>query len=478
MLRVILIAAALSAPGACAAQVDLADSQHTMQSGLDPASFAAGQAVLEARLALKPITGKAKNVVLFIGDGMGISTLTAGRIHAGQKLGKPGEGHVLAMETLPHSALIKTYNTNLQVPDSAGTASAMLTGTKTKAGVINIAPHVPTGVCADALKAPLPSLAQQAAKAGLATGVVTTARLTHATPAVMYAHASDRDWEGPGDVPAAMRSEGCTSIAEQLIYGDHGLDIAMGGGARAFESINVEGDWRGEIVSTSLEMQQAGKGTPLLGLFSSSHMPYTRNRTAQTTAPTLAQMTRTAIARLNGNKAGYFLMVEAGRIDHGHHAGKAELALDDTVAFDAAVAAALDLVDLNETLVLVTADHSHVFTMAGYPARGNPILGVVKSVDDTGAPRSEAYLAPDGKPYTTLGYHNGPGANEGVRDPRTRPGEVLHQVAAIEAYSETHGGEDVALLAGGPSAYLIGGVMEQHVIYHIMHHALQLETAP
>lgn len=441
----------------------------------DTASFAAGKAAFEERMALAANTGKAKNVILFIGDGMGISTLTAARIHAGQKLGKPGEEHVLAMERLPYAALIKTYNTNLQVPDSAGTATAMVTGEKTKAGVINIAASVPAQVCAAALKAPLTSIAQQAASAGLATGVVSTARITHATPAVMYAHSSNRDWEGPGDVPPAIRAEGCTSIAEQLMETDeHGLDVLLGGGARAFKDLDIDTAWPGTLVRTADEMLSAGPKAPLLGLFSSSHMPYTRQRTAETTAPTLTQMTRTAIERLSSDADGYFLMVEAGRIDHGHHAGKAELALDDAVAFDAAIAATLETVNLKETLVLVTADHSHVFTMAGYPARGNPILGVVKSIDDNGMPQADAYLAPDGKPYTTLGYHNGPGATKGVRDPRTKPGEVVNQVAAIASYSETHGGEDVALLAAGPGAYLVGGVLEQHVIYHLMHHALRL----
>lgn len=452
--------------------LDSASLAISVPSG-DPTTFAAGKAALQNRMVVAANTGKAKNVILFIGDGMGIATLTAARIHAGQKRGQTGEEHVMAMETLPHSALIKTYNTNLQVPDSAGTASAMLTGAKTKAGVINIAAHVPRQVCAAALDAQMTSLAKQASDAGLATGVVSTARITHATPAVMFAHSADRNWEGQSDMPADMRAEGCTSIAEQLIYGDHGLDVAMGGGARAFG--DILGDWKGELVTTADEMDAASADGPLLGLFSPSHMPYTRLTTAETTAPTLEAMTRTAITRLRGDEDGYFLMVEAGRIDHGHHAGQAELALDDTLAFDAAVEAALDMVDLKDTLVLITADHSHVLSMAGYPVRGNPILGVVTSVDDSGAPAAEAYLADDGQPYTTLGYHNGPGVKNGVRDPRTRPGEVIHQTAAIPSYSESHGGEDVALFAAGPGAYLVGGVLEQHVIYHLMHHALRLE---
>ena len=113
-------------------------------------------------------------------------------------------------------------------------------------------------------------------------------------------------------------------------------------------------------------------------------------------------MTAKAIDVLSQNDQGFVLMVEAGRIDHAHHAGNAYRALEDTVALDAAVQAAYDKVDPEETLIIVTADHSHVFTIAGYPERNNPILGIAGTADD-------------GKPYTTLGYMNGPGAVAGER---------------------------------------------------------------
>ena len=163
------------------------------------------------------------------------------------------------------------------------------------------------------------------------------------------------------------------------------------------------------------------------------------------------------------------------------HAGRAELALDEGVALDEAIAATLSKVDLSETLIIVTADHSHVFTIAGYPSRGNPILGTVKGNDDTGHPNGENVLGTDDQPYTTLGYQNGPGAVEGIRNPDTRPGEVIVQKAAIptgyvsngeQRHSETHAGEDVPVFAIGPSSDLVSGVMEQNVIYHIMREAM------
>ena len=98
--------------------------------------------------------GAARNIILFIGDGMGVSTVTAARIFDGQAQGMSGEEHLLAFEMFPHVALVKTYNTNQQVPDSAGTATAIMTGHKSRAGVINIGPQAHRRNCAEALEYP------------------------------------------------------------------------------------------------------------------------------------------------------------------------------------------------------------------------------------------------------------------------------------------------------------------------------------
>ena len=150
----------------------------------------------------------------------------------------------------------------------------------------------------------------------------------------------------------------------------------------------------------------------------------------------------------------------------------------ETQAFSRAVAAALELVDLRETLVLVTADHSHVFAMGGYATRGNPILGLVVKNDETGEPRSGPDLDVDGVPYTTVGYLNGPGA---VREiprpvPETGIGAIYQSTVPVFSvdrecvtnYDETHGGEDVALYATGVGAHRAAGVIEQERIFDIM----------
>jgi alkaline phosphatase len=160
--------------------------------------------------------------------------------------------------------------------------------------------------------------------------------------------------------------------------------------------------------------------------------------------------------------------VEGGRIDHAHHAGNAYRALHDLLAFDAAVDTARRMTDAADTLILVTADHSHTLTISGYPRRGNPILGKVETPLGTQATDAE------GRPYTTLGYANGPGHQTPLPD--LTGIDTTHtdyrQLATVPLDSETHGGEDVAAYADGPGAQGVGGVMEQNRLFDVMHAAL------
>lgn len=440
-------------------------------------------------------TRQAKNVILFIGDGMGVSTVTAARIYDGQSQGGQGEENLLSFERFPQLALVKTYNTNQQVPDSAGTASAMNTGVKTRAGVIGVGPAAHLGNCAEGQANILPSAAEQLAERGKAIGIVTTTRITHATPAAVYGHLPDRDWEADGDIPEDQRAAGCVDFASQLT--NFPFAVALGGGSSMFMGKDLGGKridpaadlptaWAarsgGRYVTNRAAMQAApNDGKPLFGLFSKSHMTYMLDRTPDTGEPTLSEMTSTAIDRLQSDPDGYFLMVEGGRIDHGHHAGKAGYALSEAQEFARAVQVAMDKVDLSNTLILVTADHSHVFTIAGYPTRGNPILGLAQGNDGSGEPTGKPIMATDGHPYTTLGYQNGPGATPGEARgaPSTGPKAVQQALVPTGSVfdgshnlSETHGGEDVALYAIGPGSEAANGVIEQNRIYHIIMRAL------
>ncbi len=468
----------------------------------DDSYFAAARADLETRLAVRPNTSRARNVILFVGDGMGISTLTAARIYQGQQTGVDGESTWTAMDRLPFSALVKTYAHDAQVPDSAPTATAMTTGVKTRNDIIGLDQTAELNDCPGSRGREVTTLFEQAEDAGLATGIVSTARITHATPAATYAHTANRNWENDAAMPAEARAAGCIDIARQLVEWDHGdgFEVILGGGRAQFlpsgatdpeepAQHGVRGDNR-DLTAEWLARHADGAyvwnrqqfdafdatRTPrLLGLFERDHMRFEAQRASDVAGePSLTEMTLKAIEVLERDSKGYVLMVEAGRIDHAHHLGLAGLALEDTVELDRAVRAVVDRVDPGDTLIIVTADHSHNLTIAGYPQRGNPILGRVVDIE------GRESQGTDGLPYTTLSYANGPGAGSGPRrDPAGSDTTALDylQPALVPLPSASHGGEDVAVRASGPWAHLLQGTIEQNLIYHVMAYALTLHAA-
>ena len=470
--------------------------------------------------------GSAKNIILFVGDGMGVSTVTAARILDGQQKGGLGEENSLSFDRFPFVGLSKTYNVDAQTPDSAGTMTAMISGIKTDAGTLGVDEDVIRGDCASIAGNQVFTALELAEIAGLSTGIVTTARVTHATPAATYAKSPERDWEDNSTLPAEALAAGCEDIASQLInfkanlkskYSSaaiDGIEVVMGGGRRHFlpnlESANssdaeseIEGDrtdgrnlveeWASLNPSgVYIDSQQGfdkldtSSTEQLFALFNESHMRYAADRHNDIAGePSLSAMTVKAIEILDNNPAGFLLVVESGRIDHGHHAGSAYAALEDTIEFSRAVQSAVDKTHAEETLIIVTADHSHVFTMAGYPKRGNPILGKVINVGS-----DKPALAADGMPYTTLGYanglgyrdlsdqtnadhsyHNGPLAGRQDLSKVDTETAGFHQEALVPRKSETHGGEDVAIYAQGPGAHLVTGTNEQSIIFHVINYA-------
>jgi alkaline phosphatase len=402
---------------------------------------------------------RAKNVILFVGDGMGISTITASRIFEGQKVKNltKGEENLLFFENpdnFPNAALSRTYSVNQQVSDSAPTMTAMVTGVKNNDGALSVVAAATKNTDAtDAQK--LKTILEQAKERGMSVGVVTTARVTHATPGACYAHTTNRNWENdnPADTTTGRPAGKTTKdIAAQVLDANGGksLDVVLGGG-RANFMLSTQADpeyplinglrtatgrdliaewkrlpnrvWnlstgtvntatfavndRSKYVWKKSDFDQvtAANTDRLLGLFEPSHVQYEADRDQDASGePSLKEMTVKAIEILSKNRNGYFLMVEGGRIDHAHHSGNAYRALVDTVAFSQAIEGAARSVG-SDTLMVVTADHSHVFTIAGYPVRGNPILGLV----NTGTSASTLTKDLLGLPYTTLGYANGPG---------------------------------------------------------------------
>lgn len=461
--------------------------------------YRAGAARAAANGAMR---GRAKNVILFLGDGMSLPTVAAARILEGQRRHASGEENALAFERFPYTALSKTYNTDFQTPDSAGTMTAIATGAKTRLGVIGVGQGALRGDCASARGNALLSIVELAESAGLATGIVTTTRITHATPASVYAHVPDRNWEDDAHLPAAARAAGCSDIASQLVgtpFGD-GPEVVFGGGRARFQPTSVRdpeygdqaglrldgrdlvAEWRqqhpeGRYVWNAQQLAAAAGAPRVLGLFEPSHLLYDadRLRAGNANEPSLADLTRAALGTLQRGGKGFVLVVEGGRIDLAHHAGNARRALEETIAFSDAIRAADELAG-DDTLVLVTADHAHTMHFAGYPQRGNPILGKVRGFSGEDAGSSAWAVDRNGLPYTTLGYANGPGS----MDPSTTRGgrpdltnvdtEALDylQEAHVPMSAETHGGEDVGIWARGPGAEAVRGTVEENVIYHLL----------
>nr|DBA26295.1 TPA: hypothetical protein GDO54_010576 [Pyxicephalus adspersus] len=423
---------------------------------------------------------------------MGVTTITAARIYQGQLAKQPGEENILEMEKFPYVALSKTYNVDAQVPDSAGTGTAYLCGVKTNSGMLGVSAAAQHGICTSANGNEVTSILHRARQAGKSVGVVTTTRVQHASPAATYAHIVDRDWYSDSQMTQSMIDSGCKDIAYQLVHNTD-INVILGGG-RVYMSAQGTPDPEYPTSSSSrgvrrdmqnltdiwLSKRQNAKYVwnkdqfnavdpantdYLMGLFEPKDMNYELRRNTSAD-PSLAEMTEKAIRILSKNPKGFFLFVE-DKIDHGHHDTNAKNSLTEAVEFDKAIQKAGLMTSETDTLTIVTADHSHVFTFGGYPDRGNSILGKASST------------ASDRLPYTSVLYGNGPGfkITNGTRENITGvdiEGDYRQQTA-VPLSSETHGGEDVAIMAKGPHAHLFHGIHEQSYIPHVMAYAACLE---
>ncbi|CAF2891681.1 unnamed protein product [Rotaria sp. Silwood2] len=474
---------------------------------------------IEQSLARKENTRVAKNVILFLGDGMGISTVTAGRIRKGQINGQLGEDYLTEMEQLAHLGLSKTYNIDHQTPDSAATATAYLCGVKAQLGTVGVDGRAKRSDCPSSIGTHVDSILDWAQKGGKffffdltisvlislfegkKVGIITTARITHATPAAAYAHIPERNWESfdNRNFNASHSAQGCQDIAHQLVIRNPPIDLVLGGGRQFFyptttfdvEYPTIRGSrvdnrslidefWKGKYIWKMSQMNEfeLGSSQPLLGLFEPSHMRYEFNRSqSNDDEPSLSRMTEFAIKHFLKFDQGFFLLVEGGRIDHGHHDTKPRNALDEFVEFDNAVGQAKKVLQnqgvLDDSLIVVTADHSHVFTIGAYSSRGSNILGFgslenmnVSDIDDL--------------PVNIIAYGNGPESKSSrnatyLYSLNTNSTDYLAP-AALPMRAETHGGEDVPVYAHGSWSHLFIGTFEQHTIAYKMAYAACLGT--
>ncbi|KAM3955472.1 membrane-bound alkaline phosphatase-like [Aphomia sociella] len=434
---------------------------------------------------------------MFLGDGMSVPTLAAARTLLGQREGRTGEEAQLSFEGFPTLGLAKTYCVDQQIPDSACTATAYLCGVKNNYGTIGVTGEVQRRDCTASLDESrhVASIAEWALQDGRDVGIVTTTRITHASPAGAYAKVADRRWEND----ARVAEDGhdpliCRDIAHQLVhmYPGNQFKVILGGGRREFrpnttrdeentrgsrtDGRNLIDEWMQvresqnvsyEYVWNREQLFNLTEPLPeyLLGLFEGSHMQYHMEANV-TMEPTLTELTEIAIRSLSRNEKGFFLFVESGRIDHAHHGNFAHLALDETIQMHFAVQRATELLSEEDTLIVVTADHAHVMTINGYTNRGGSIIG------------RSGQRGNDGIHYMTLSYANGPGARPHVDGARvdvtqdTDFGDLRWRShAEVPQDEETHGGDDVAVFALGPHHEMFTGLYEQSRIPHLMAYA-------
>lgn len=265
-----------------------------------------------------------RNIVLLIGDGLGVSQISAAATANHNKL---------FMEQLPVVGLNKTYSASAYITDSGAAGTAIATGHKTKNQSI--------GVNADGQ--PVQSILELAEANGYATGLVSTSKITHATPAAFIAHEKDRNsYE-------AIAADFLDTDIEVFIGGGEGDFAARKDGQNLVETLQA----RDYTIACSIEQVQNSKGEKLAGLLNEGHLPRYSER-----GEMLVPATEKALEMLSANKKGFFLMVEASQIDWGGHENSARYVIEETLDFDRAVGKALEFaVKDGHTLVIVTSDH-------------------------------------------------------------------------------------------------------------------------
>ncbi|MER7786826.1 alkaline phosphatase [Streptomyces sp. NPDC097640] len=425
------------------------------------AAAGASDSKTQAENAIKG--GKAKNVILLIGDGMGDSEITLARDYT---VGANGR---LNMDKFPLTGAYTTYAVHADgtpdyVTDSAASGTGWATGVKTVNGRISKTPDTDKAV---------PTILEQAQKNGYATGSVTTSELTDATPAVLASHVTDRSCQGPADMAKCptdtIAKGGPGSIAEQSV--SHKVDVLIGGGKQRFDQKITDGAYKGQtvteqaqklgyqVVTDSAGLKSAKAGKPVLGLLSSGNVPtewtgkaaavggtdpqrcLTSNPNRPSTTPSLADSATKAIdlleAKQKGSGKGFFLQIEGASIDKQDHAADPCGQIGETAAFDRAVKVARDYAAKHpDTLVVTTADHGHTSQIV--PLEATP-------------PGLSSTLVTDEGQQLKVNYST------------NTPGQ-----------SQEHTGTQVRIAAQGPLAYRVLGVTNQTDLFGTLREALRL----
>jgi alkaline phosphatase len=311
-------------------------------------SFLFGATALPAQTRTSPTRpSRAKNLILVVSDGMSMGTLCMAEAFHRRQTGRSTHWFELYGRPGATRALMDTACASSLVTDSAAASTAWGSGVRVANGFINIAPD----------GSRLKPIFHRARAAGLATGLATTATITHATPAGFAAVVERRNDEA--------------DIAPQ--YLEHQVDVLLGGGAPFFSARNrrdgrdLFGDFASagyQVLRDRRSLLKAGAPARMLGIFADSHLPYTLDHRASvddsTIIPTLAEMTRAALATLSAGDRRFILQVEGARVDHAAHANDLGGLLHDQLALDAALGEVIAFCEQHpDTLLLVTSDHGN-----------------------------------------------------------------------------------------------------------------------
>ncbi|PIF45920.1 alkaline phosphatase [Chryseobacterium sp. 52] len=326
---------------------------------MDRRKFLKGSALLSGLLTINPVDffanniteipgagKKAKNIIFMISDGMSSGTLAMANLYAQNILGKNGNWMNLYHENKVSRALMDTASASSIVTDSAAASSSFGGGVRVKNGVLNIGANGERYV----------PIWQKFKKAGKKTGCVTTVTITHATPAGFCVNSDSRNAEN--------------EIAE--MYAEIGFDVMMGGGDEFFNPLKREDKkdvydlykQKGyQVLKNRTDLKNSEKGKKILGVFSSSGLPYSIDRNhipeLQNT-PSLAEMAQTAIDQMKDHKEGFVLQIEGGKVDWAAHANDIAALIHDQLAFDETIKTVIDFAERDQnTLVIITTDHGN-----------------------------------------------------------------------------------------------------------------------
>lgn len=463
---------------------------------MDRRKFLKGSVLLSGLLSLSPSelwsskkniappeTGKAKNIIFLISDGMSLGTLSMADLYSRNILGKESHWLSLYHEKKVSRALMDTASASSVVTDSAAASSAFGGGIRVQNGVLNMGANGETHF----------PIWQKYKKAGKKIGCVTTVTITHATPAGFCVNSAKRNAE--------------PQIAE--MYAELGIDILMGGGDEFFNPLKREDQKdlysvyrkkKYQVLKNRDDLKTIKKEDKILGIFNTGALPYSidkANLSEFENTPSLAEMTGAAIDHMKDHPEGFVLQIEGGKVDWAAHANDIAALIHDQLAFDDAVKKAIDFAEKDgNTLVIITTDHGNANpgiiygtdatrnfnSISSYQYTNEYILNKIhkdhsaKDIKDWIYEANKLTLSDDEAKHLQS-FYNGLEKEEGLYNYKKLPFKLYSEIQksrnSVGWISMDHSGDYVEVAAYGPGSQLL-----QPYIKNTDLHYLMLEASP